>query len=443
MDILFLTENFPPETNAAATRVFERARYWAAWGHRVTVVTCAPNFPDGKLFAGYCNRWRQEETLDGMRIVRVKTFIARNQGVARRTLDFLSFGLTGGLGALTLPRPDVIVATSPQFFAAVAGWLASKMRRVPFVFELGDLWPASISAVGALKPGLALRALERLELRLYRDAACVVALTDAFKRDLVSRGIAPEKIAVVINGVDLPRYAPRPRDEELAAQWQIDDCFTAGYLGTLGMAHGLEHVLDAAHHLRDRPDVRIVLAGAGAERERLVAKAAEERLDNVRILPAHPKSEMPRLWSLLDVALIHLRNAPAFADVIPSKMFEAMAMGLPILLAAPAGEAKTILLADGAGLWVAPENPAALAAAICQLADDAALRGVLATASLAAARHHTRERQASHMLAVLQAAAAGRGATAAHADQAHTDLDGAIAGKTWVAAGPISVRPEA
>jgi colanic acid biosynthesis glycosyl transferase WcaI len=443
MDILFLTENFPPETNAAATRVYERARYWAAWGHSVTVVTCAPNFPDGKLFAGYTNRWRQEETLDGMRIVRVKTFIARNQGVARRSLDFLSFGLTGGLAALGLPRPDVIVATSPQFFAAVAGWMVGKMRRVPFVFELGDLWPASISAVGAMRSGFALRALERLELRLYCDASCVVALTDAFKRNLVSRGIRPEKIAVVINGVDLPRYAPRPRDEELAAQWQIGGCFTAGYLGTLGMAHGLEHVLNAAHHLRGRPDIRIVLAGAGAERERLIAKAADEGLDNVRILPAHPKSEMPRLWSLLDVALIHLRSAPAFADVIPSKMFEAMAMGLPILLAAPAGEAKTILLDDGAGLWVAPENPAMLAAAICQLADDAALRGTLAKSSLSAARRHTRERQAHHMLAVLQAAAAGEGATAANTDQAYKSTPDAIAGIRLEAAGQMSGRPEA
>ena len=427
MNILFLTENFPPETNAAATRVFERACYWARWGHRVTVVTCAPNFPDGKVFAGYANRWRQEETMDGSRVVRVKTFVARNKGVIWRTLDFLSFCATGTWAALRCPRPDAVVATSPQFFAAVAGWLVGKAKRVPFVFELGDLWPASISAVGAMKQGSLLGALERLELRLYRDAACVVALTAAFKCNLVARAIAPDKIAVVVNGVDLPRYAPRPRDAALAAGLRLDGGFTIGYLGTLGMAHGLENVLDAAARLRDRPDIRVVLAGAGAERERLIAKTEADRLDTVRILPAQPKSAMPRLWSLLDAALVHLRDEPAFANVIPSKMFEAMAMGLPIVLAAPEGEAKAILDADGAGLWVAPQDPDALAAAIRRLADDEPLRRRLAAASLAAARRHGRDVQARHMLAVLEAAAAGRGATAAQV-LAETTPSGAPAG---------------
>ncbi|MSO54312.1 MAG: glycosyltransferase WbuB, partial [Rhodospirillales bacterium] len=199
MRILFLADNFPPETNAAATRVYERACYWASWGHDVTVITCAPNFPRGKLLDGYDNCWHQVETISGIRIVRVKTFITKNEGVVLRSLDFLSFFITGTLSALAERRPDVVVATSPQFFVAVAGWIIGAIRKIPFVFELGDLWPASISAVGAIHQNIALRWLERFELFLYQQSACIISLTHSFKMNLVSRGTSGDKIAVIIN----------------------------------------------------------------------------------------------------------------------------------------------------------------------------------------------------------------------------------------------------
>ncbi|MBI1985964.1 MAG: glycosyltransferase family 4 protein [Rhodospirillales bacterium] len=188
MRILFLTENFPPETNAAATRVYERACYWVKWGHAVTVITQAPNFPEGRLHDRYTNLWRQVEDMSGIRVVRVKTFIAPNKGVVRRSLDFLSFMVTGVLAGLGESRPDIVAATSPQFFAAVGGWALAAMRGRPFVFELGDLWPASIAAVGAMRRGFLLGLIENLELFLYRRAEAVVALTQAFKDNLVQRG---------------------------------------------------------------------------------------------------------------------------------------------------------------------------------------------------------------------------------------------------------------
>src|SRR5258708_8888053 len=183
MRILFLTENFPPETNAAATRVFERAVYWVEAGHSVTVITSAPNFPHGKIYAGYRNRWHQTETRDGIRVVRVKTFMAPNEGVVGRTLDFVSFMASGVAGGLLEARPDVVIATSPQFFAAVGGWMLGALRRVPFIFQLGDLCPASVVAVGSMKPTLPLRWMEKLELFLYRRCAAVVA---------PARGLQPE-----------------------------------------------------------------------------------------------------------------------------------------------------------------------------------------------------------------------------------------------------------
>jgi len=418
MKILFLTENFPPETNAAATRVFERACYWAKWGHEVTVLTSAPNFPQGKLHEGYKNRWRQVEEMDGLRVVRVKTYITANQGAARRTLDFLSFMVSAFMVGLFERRPDVVVATSPQFFAAVGGWALGVVRRAPFVFELGDLWPASIVAVGAMRPNLPIRMIEKLELFLYRQSASVVALTNAFKENLIGRGISSEKIAVVINGVDLWRYGPRPKDAALLQEWQLRDKFVIGYVGTHGMAHALMNVLDAAEILKDQRQICFVLAGAGAEREMLIENATHRNLDNIIFMPAQPKNHMPAVWSLCDVALVHLKNSPVFKDVIPSKIFEAMAMGLPLLLASPDGEASDIVDRHSAGLHVPAENPKALADAARQLHQNEGLRLQLASQSLQAAPAHSREHQASHMIAVLERVMAGGGAKVANLEPA-------------------------
>ncbi|MBI4968884.1 MAG: glycosyltransferase family 4 protein [Rhodospirillales bacterium] len=410
LSILFVADNFPPETNAAATRVYERALYWVQWGHQVTIITSAPNFPQGKLFEGYENRWRQVEEIGGMRVVRVKTFITANEGVLLRTLDFMSFMGSAVLAGLFERKPDLVVSTSPQFFAAVAGWMLGAFRRVPFVFELGDLWPRSIVAVGAMRQKWLLAIMEWVELFLYRRAAAIIALTGAFKADLVRRAIPAGKIAVVRNGVDLPRYAPRPRDEALAQEWGLSGKFVVGYVGTHGMAHGLINVLDAAASLQGHDDIRFVLVGAGAERQMLIDEAKRRNLANVVFLPPQPKERMPVIWSLLDVALVHLKDAEAFAEVIPSKIFEAMGMGLPILLAAPEGEATAIVQGDKAGLCVPAGNPLALAAAAGRLKDDAGLLTRLTQQSLAAAPLHSREHQARQMIEALSMAARGQGA---------------------------------
>lgn len=405
MDILFIADNFPPERNAQASRVFERACFWVKWGHSVTVVTCAPNFPEGKVFDGYRNAWYHVEQVSGIRVVRVKTFISANRGSIRRTLDFLSFMVTAFCAGLFQRRPDLVVATSPQFFAAVSGLALSAVRRVPFVFELSDLWPDSIVAVGAMKPNFALRALERVELFLYWQSARIVALTHSFKDNLTRRGIPPEKIAVVLNGVDVDRYSPRSKDPVLAARWGIAPGeFVVSYIGTLGMAHGLSNVLDAAEALR-YTRVRFLLVGPGAEREILIAEAQRRSLSNVTFVSAQPREAMPGFWSLSDIALVHLKNTPLFGTVIPSKIFEAMGMGLPILLVAPEGEASRIIEGEQVGWWIPAAEPESLAAAIRRLQSEPELVREFAKASREAAPRHSRERQAREMLSVLFAAA--------------------------------------
>ena len=375
----------------------------------MTVITCVPNFPDGEVFPGYRNRWYQEENIDGIRVVRVKTFITPNEGIVLRMLDFLSFMCSAILAGMFQRKPDVVISTSPQFFAAVGGWGLAKIRRKPFIFELSDLWPASITAVGAMKQNVFLRLMESLELYLYRRAAAVVALTSSFKKDLVRRGIPSEKIAVIPNGVDLPRYAPRPRDEGLAGQYGLNAHFVVGYIGTHGMAHALDKVLDTAERMQHLTDVQFLFVGGGAGKAKLVEEATARKLNNVVFVPPQPKERMPEFWSLCNVALVHLKNTPVFETVIPSKIFEAMGMGLPVLLACPKGEASLIVESEGAGLCVPSEDPVALEEAILRLKNDRRLYARCAVSSHAAAPRYSREHQARGVLRVAQEVASGNG----------------------------------
>lgn len=407
MHLLFLSDNFPPEVNAPASRTFEHCREWVADGCRVTVITCAPNFPSGKLLAGYRNRLWQRETIDGIDVVRVWSYIAANEGFVRRIADYLSFMVTAAIAALFVRRVDVIVGTSPQFFTVCAAWVASACKRRPYVFEVRDLWPESIKAVGAMRPGPVLRWLERLELRLYRDAARVVSVTHAFRSNLEARGIDPERIEVITNGVDCRRFAPRPKDEALLDALGLRGRFVCGYVGTHGLAHGLETLLDAAEIVADRP-VTILLLGEGARKAALVSAARNRGLDNVLFLDPVGKGEVARYWSLLDAAIIHLRPDPLFESVIPSKLFECMGMGLPILHGV-AGESAQIVKEGGVGILFRSGDPKGLADGILRLEADAELRGRLARSGVAAAQRYDRRELARRMLDLLREVAAGVG----------------------------------
>jgi glycosyltransferase involved in cell wall biosynthesis len=402
MKILFLSDNFPPERNAPATRTYEHTVRWVRAGHHITVITTAPNFPEGRLFDGYRNGWRTAESMDAIRVIRVKTYITANEGLLKRMLDYVSFMVMGGLAALFYPRPDVIVTTSPQFFCAMAGWIVARLRRLPWIFELRDLWPASIVAVGAMKKNRAIRLLERIELQMYRDADAIVSVTQAFKTDLTRRGIDPAKIDVVLNGVDLSRYRPVPKDEALLDQLGLRGKFVVGYLGTHGMAHALDKVADAATILRDHSDIVFLFAGAGAKRAELEDTVKVRKLTNVRLIPSQPKALMPRLWSIHDLALIPLRNREVFATVVPSKIFEAMATGTPVLMSVPEGEATRLVRTTGCGVLVPPEDPQAMADAIVRLEEDPGELTRLRAAGLAAASQYSRDKQAALMLLVLE-----------------------------------------
>jgi glycosyltransferase involved in cell wall biosynthesis len=408
--ILFLTDNFPPEVNAPASRTHEHCRRWVEQGYQVTVITCAPNFPRGQVLEGYRNRLWQQETVDGIRVIRVWSYIAPNQGFAKRIADYLSYMVSAFLAAIFVRRIDVIVGTSPQFFTSVAAFATSVVKRRPWIFELRDLWPESIRAVGAMESGRLLDWCEKLELFLYRQADAIVAVTHSFKRNLITRGVEGGKIHVVTNGVDIARFSPLARDEDLARELDLEGRFVAGYIGTLGMAHGLDTLLDAAAILRtDSGDegVEFLFLGDGACSTALRHRAETEGLDNVHFVPTVLKSEVPRYWSLLDVSIIHLRRSETFKAVIPSKLFECMAMGVPILHGIEGESAEIVALAK-CGVLFEPENARQLADLLMALRNDHAKRRALSRGGLTSAGDFDRRKLADDMLAILDAAASAR-----------------------------------
>lgn len=402
MHILFLTDNFPPEGNAPATRTYEHAIRWVKAGHKVTVITCAPNFPEGKVFDGFKNKLYDVSNVDEIRVVRVKTYIAANEGFVKRILDYMSFMVAGFFAGLFQKKPDVIVATSPQFFCACAGWALSAVRRKPFVFELRDIWPASITAVGAMKDSKAIRLLEKIEVFLYERADAIVSVTHAFKKELIERGVDGSKIEVVLNGVDLSKYEPQDKDSELAKQYGLEGKFVAGYIGTHGMAHGLEHIVSVAERLQDHNDIRIVFAGGGAARQKVVDLVEQKGLGNVVLIDRQPKEMMPKLWSLCDVSLVPLINSDLFRTVIPSKIFECMGMGIPTIMSVPEGEATVIIRKTDSGIVVESENVEQIAASVEKLSTDKELFKSLQKSSVNAAPLYSRDLMAEDMLTVFE-----------------------------------------
>lgn len=404
MHILFLSDNFPPEVNAPASRTFEHCREWVRAGHHVTVITTAPNFPKGELFDGYRNRLWQSEVIDGIRVIRVWTYITANAGFLRRILDYQSFMVAATLAAPFVRRVDVIVGTSPQFFTVCAAWVISLFKRIPFVFELRDIWPESIRAVGAMQDSRWLDRLEKLELFLYRKAARVVTVTQSFRDNLQRRGIDVSKIDVVTNGVDLSRYKPVTGGDDLRKRYNLQGKFVAGYIGTHGMAHALETLLEAAAKLRDIPvgkDIVILFLGDGSRKQELQEKAREMQLENVLMLDSVPKDEVVHYWGLLDVSIIHLRKIGLFTAVIPSKLFECMGMGIPVLHGV-AGESADIVRKTGCGETFEPENVNELVELLLKLKADPELLQRYSRAGLTAAPAYDRNNLALKMLEILK-----------------------------------------
>lgn len=403
--ILFFSHYFHPEVNAPASRLYEHARRWRRAGHHVTVVCPVPSAPHGWPYRGYRNALWQEETVEGIRVVRIWTFIAANKGSVRRTLNYISFMTSSLLALVFLRRHDVIVATSPQFFCGLTGAAARLFRNERFILEIRDIWPESIAAVGASRMGLALKAVGALARWMYARADHIVTVGEGYRSKLLEIGAAPpERISVITNGIDFERFGEgADAGLRLMESWELRDKFVVSYIGTVGMAHGLGIVLDAAEKLRADNRVAFLVVGDGAELDRLRGEAERRDLPNVRFAGLVPKEAVPGILAGSGAALVHLRRTELFTTVLPSKLFEGMALRKPTILGVR-GEAEKILREAGAGICIEPEDAAALAEAATRLASDPALCAELGSrAREYVLRNFDRDRLAGDYIATIRA----------------------------------------
>ncbi len=377
MRILLLTQYYPPEMGAAQNRLFDLVRRLANAGHVMTVLTALPNYPKGTFFEGFQRRFLMDEREDGVRIIRTWLYVTKSKTFLRRMLNFTSFSaLSLFVGAVKVKRQDFVIVESPPLFLGVSGFLISRLKRAKLVFNVSDLWPESAVALKVLRNRLLIQIAIRLEEFLYKKAQLITGQTEGIVANIRAR-CSGKPIAFIPNGVDVERFVPSAQIAEarpgIRTALGFNEHFIVGYAGLHGLAQGLETVLDTARLLSEFPQILVCFVGDGPERARLKKLAEEAATSNVRFIPAQPASRMAEVLSALDVVLVPLKRLSLFTGALPSKMFEAMGAGVPVIVAID-GEARAVIEKSRGGIYVEPENPHRMAEAILQLYRDSALK---------------------------------------------------------------------
>jgi glycosyltransferase involved in cell wall biosynthesis len=405
--ILYVSQYFPPEMGAPAARAAELARYWTQDGHEVTVLTGFPNHPTGLVPLEYRSKFRRlvtREHVNGVSVVRTWLFPFPNRKAHERMLNYSSFCVSACTSGMFVRRPEILVATSPQLLVGLSGWWLARTKRVPFVFEVRDLWPESLTAVGmGCEDSLLNRWLRAIAGFLYVHSDRIVVVTPAFKDHLVQNWKVPEgKICIVQNGVDTNLFSPRAHNAEFRRKLGIEGKFVVGYIGTMGMAHGLETVVHAASDLqRTAPNVLFLMVGEGADKERMINLARSRGLTNILFVGQQPREKVPDFIAASDACLVSLKRTELFKTVIPTKMLEFMSCARPVILGVD-GQARRIIDEAKAGLFVEPEDAAALIQAIRQLAANEAMREMLGrNGRRHILEHFSRQQTAEDYVAVL------------------------------------------
>lgn len=393
---------------APAARVSELARHWVQAGHDVTVLTGFPNHPDGMIRPEYRNRfWRgvYREQIDGINVVRSWLLPFPNRKPLERILNYSSFCTSASITGSFLQRPDIVIATSPQLLVGLAGWWIATLKRVPFVLEIRDLWPESLAAVGVGNSNSMLhREIGRVAKFLYRRANHIVVVTPAFRERLIQDWQVPaEKISIIQNGVETALFSPRAANPELRNVLATGNKFVVSFIGTLGLAHGLETLIESAERLQNEAaDVLFILLGEGADRERIVNIARSKRLDNIRFIPQQPREQIPAYICASDACLVLLKKSEVFETVIPTKMLEFMSCARPVILGVK-GQAQQILHSARGGICIEPGNPSTLCEAILRLRQSSEFRAELGRSGRDyIVQRLSRERTAGEYLEVLQ-----------------------------------------
>jgi hypothetical protein len=357
MRILFLTDNFPPEVNAPSTRTYEHCVKWVELGYQVTVITCFPNFPNGKVFDGHKNRCFKKESIDGIHVIRVWSYIAENKGFVSRIIDYISYSFTSVVAGFFV-KTDIIIATSPQFFTAISGRVLSFFKGKPWIMEVRDLWPDSIVAVGSMsEKSKAFKILKKIERHLYLNAEKIIVVTDSFKKYLVEKhSITSDKIGVFKNGVLINNFKKIDSERllKLRKSLGLENKIVISFLGTHGLAHGLRFILDSISKIKDNK-YHFLFVGDGSEKQNLLEYSKTLDSNNFTFLDGVTKNEIPLYIDISDYSLVNLKKSNEFKNVIPSKIFENIAMYKPILLGVE-GESKELIEKYKVGIAFEPEN---------------------------------------------------------------------------------------
>jgi len=394
MHILLISDNFYPETNAPATRGFDHCKVWVNNGHKVTVITSFPNFPTGKIFSGYRNKFNQREKIEGVNVLRVWTYMSKNIGIWRRILDQMSFMFSSFINGIFLKDIDVIIGTSPHLFTPISGIFLAKIKRLPFILELRDLWPDSMKAVGINDKKFLYKLAKLLEKKIYYSSDLIIPVTYSFKDYLANLGVNNSKVKVIMNGVDT-NFFNFLNNKYLK---RSSKSFQISYIGTIGMAHSMQTIIDAAKILKARYNelnIKFKIIGDGAERENIRKQSL--CLNNVSVLPNVPKKQVLQYLDRSDAGLIHLKKNDLYKTVIPSKMFEYMAMGVPILHGVD-GESLDIIRRYKVGVYFESENPESLCLSILKLYNNRELYDAISKNCVTTAKVFNRETLALKML---------------------------------------------
>ncbi|MCD6440463.1 MAG: glycosyltransferase family 4 protein [Candidatus Marinimicrobia bacterium] len=361
MKILFLSHYFPPEVNAPANRTYEHTKRWIKKGHSVTVITNFPNHPGGAIFSGYKNRWLYREIIDGIEVIRVKTYLTPNRGTIRRTINFIVYFFMSIIASFYVKSVDAIIATSPQFFCGLAGSVIKTIKNKPFLLEIRDLWPDSIIAVNAVRKNILISILYFLEKRMYFSASRIVTVTKGLSRHIIKYGFPRGKVFEITNGVDFEHISVM---NEYTNIFKKDNEFIVAYIGTFGLAHNLYKILDCAAMMKDRIDIQFLLIGDGAERNNILQYRLRNNLENVTILPIQPKERIPYFISRSDIGIVILKDIPLFQGALPSKLFEYLSLKTPVICSLPKGEATELVEHSDCGIAITPDSAQALVDAI-------------------------------------------------------------------------------
>jgi glycosyltransferase involved in cell wall biosynthesis len=404
MHVLLIHQAFVSPEEAGGTRHYELGRFVVSNRHQFTIVAANLSYLTGRAVTA-TGGLVTGQNLDGVRVLRAYTYPSLHRSFTWRVVSFLSFMVTSVYAALRAGKVDVVMGTSPPIFQAFSAWLVSFLRRRPFLLEIRDLWPEFAIKLGVLTNPLLIGAARTLERFLYRRATHLLVNSPAYRDYLLSAGIPPEKISLVANGVDADMFDPAERGETVRDEFKLDGKFVVTYAGALGMANDLETLIRAAQVLRAEPDLLVMIVGDGKERPRLESLVRESNLSNVLFAGARPKREMPAFLAASDACIAILRNIPAFRTTYPNKVFDYMAAGRPIVLAID-GVIREVVELAGAGIYVPPGDPKALADAMLSLKKDpAAAQGMGRAARDYVAKNFDRQAQARAFLDLLLAVA--------------------------------------